>query len=226
MPEQTTELTPVMPEVRKAQLDTRRMMVISLWPIYLIFVLVLGVIAVLFWLAWPMVRPVQYIGALLILAIIIFTKPLIRAVVGPNSPLLLSWGDSGLFARDRMARRKFILFLAVFGVVIAFSTFARTTSWFGVFSHGASICCFFLVVSGFVYAWFKTRLWEYLFGGFLVFLIPIAFWCTHAKAGSASHLIIFLLFSALFFLVQGISCFIRWRRWMKSLPETVKAGGE
>ena len=217
-----------MQDVRSAQLETRRIMAISRWPLLMMSTLGQGVMWVAIW-AGEASDPVLsftvgiFLSALLF-AVLICGKKINRAGVGANAPLALSPGSSR--PRDRKMKLIWVLALAAgLGLGIAMPIVGRTTHGYSIITYGM-VAFLGLIVALTVYSWIRTMLWEYGFMALVLILVPVSLRFISIEIWSASGVFLLLMFGTLLSLVLGASFFLRWRRWMRSLPQNVKSEEE
>ena len=111
------------------------------------------------------------------------------------------------------------------GFVIPVVGFFGNQTWRLVVSYGV-VAVYGVASALFVYAWIRNRLWEYLCGALLLVAVLLISRIYGLSIISISGAIVGLTVFMILSLVLGISFLIRWRRWMRALPEGVKNGEE
>lgn len=224
----TTELyetVPVMQDVRTVQREARRLTAIQRWPIYAISAL-LSATWMLLWQGghysgkWAGIMLIAFGGC--VIGMTLLRKKILRVFLGNNTPMILARGESGLCSRGAKPKIIWIAGLVAGGVL----GFAAQS----LLDHHGEDTTFIVWLSGFVGAgiimtcveWQRTRLWEFIAAMLLQIVTLAALLRTHDLDDPllGLFLAVALFCSALF----AISFFFRWRRWVKSLPETVKTG--
>jgi hypothetical protein len=107
-------------------------------------------------------------------------------------------------------------------------TIVRPTSYGGTFLILMWFFFVFYIILFVFYGWIQTRLWE--LGSLALWLAFIPLYWRHMRGTTLERTSVaittLLLFGILPCLFVTISFFIRWRRWVRSLPADVKAGEE
>jgi hypothetical protein len=223
MSAQTTESLPVMPDVRKAQLEARRIMAISKWPILLVMALLFG----LYFVALAGGADGR-IGVLLtggMVFAVIFEKKIVRYGVGTNTPLVSTMGVLGSKAKDQ--RKKIITLAWIPALIVGWVAGTASNMKSGDSGLANAMVVMFCIIGPLAaYWWIQTQLWEFVFEAFLLTSVLVYLWLAHVETSSAQATYLLLITITLLMLVIGFSFFIRWRRWVRSLPMDVKAGEE
>ena len=227
---QVTESIPLMKDVRQAQFDARRNMAIARWPLMLLLTVVQGIVCVAAMLGGLSSLSMGCLAILmgsLIVFVSIFGKKIVRAGVGAGAPLVLSPGSSGLLAQGRKPRLVAVLVLAA-GVAVGIAIPAADKQANGptVLSYGLAMGLALLLVASVLYSWLRTRLWEYLFAAASLALLLVCLGGLHFDIGRTSGAVLFMVFGVVPSLVMTVGFFVRWNRWIKSLPPSAIAQEE
>lgn len=226
----SNEAVPVMPDVRAVQREARQIAAILKWPFHLIAAVVSA--------AWAGVGLVgQYAGdnggsiMLIVMGVSLiglslmrlFRKQVLRAFLGAQTPMVFEEVafDSGIWAPGAKQKTTWIAgFVA--GGVVGFAAKnlldnqgpdAVMVLWLSCFM-GAGIAAT-------LNAWARTRLWEFIFSSALqIGMLGIL---QTFRVLDFTGIWIILAFAIPHSCVFAISFYLRWRKWVKALPETVKS---
>ena len=234
MTKPTIESIPVMSDLCEAQMQARQIMCISRWPLLLVMATGCGIELLGLLMCLMMNRGahildfvVMFMGAVVVL-LSLWGKRIIRVGIGNHAPLAISPDGAGLGSRSRRNRLKTIACLAggvIVGFVIPVVGFFGNQAWRLVVSYGV-VAVYGVASALYVYAWIRNRLWEYLFGALLLLIVLSISRIYGLSIISISGAIVGLSVLTILSLVIGISFLIRWRKWVRALPEGVKNGEE
>ncbi len=213
----SNEAVPVMPDIRAVQREARRITAILEWPSHLIAA-VLFTVGTGLWLgglyAGKSASIIQISFVLYIAIMWIYRKRIPRSFLGTQTPMIVrkkSYGPEDLL---------FVTGLVV-GAVLGFASTklfdkqgedVGTVLMFSCFLGGG--------IAATIFAWRRTHLWEFILSLFLQIVMLGVLQTFRAIDSSAIWL--FLPLAIFHSYVFAISFYLRWRRWVKSLPETVK----
>lgn len=154
-----------------------------------------------------------------VVATTLFRKRILRVFLGAKTPMILA-GEQGWFSHG--AKPKVVLIAGlVAGVVFGFTASLYTTyedAEFAVMMAGVLGAA--IAMTGL--EWKRTGLWEFIPVTFL--LIVALATILHEHDLGDTLLSLFLVYGLLSASLLGASFFLRWRRWVKSLPESVTTG--
>ena len=214
----SNEEVPVMPDIKTVQREARQITAILEWPSHLIT-------AVLFTVGTGLWRGGLYAGKsssiiqisfVLYIAIMwIYRKRIPRSFLGTQTQMIV---------RKKSYGPEDLLFVAglVVGAVMGFASTklfdkqsedVGTVLMFSCFLGGGIAATFF--------AWRRTHLWEFILS--LALQIVMLGVLQTFRAIDSSAIWLFLFFAIFHSYVFAISFYLRWRKWVKSLPETVKS---
>jgi len=220
----SNEEFPVMPDVRATQREARRIAAILKWPVHLIFA-VLFTVWTGIWLGGLYVDKgagiMLIIFGLCICVMTLFRKQILRAFLGAQTPMIFEKNTSGPLVPG--AKRK-ITWIAgmVAGGVIGFLAAKLLERQGEDVEMILILSCF--TGAGIAHTfneWLRTHLWEFILS-LVLQIAMLAILQTFRALDSRAILIIFP-FAIFHSCVFAISFYLRWRKWVKSLPETVKS---
>jgi hypothetical protein len=230
----TTELNetvPVVPDVRATQHEARRIAAILKWPFHLIAALVFAA-----WAGFGLVG--QYAGkkggsimlivmgvSLVALSLMrLFRKQVLRAFLGAQTPMVFEdvAFDSGIWAQGAKQKITWITGFVAGGVVGFASTKLLGNQGEDVQAVICLSCFTGAGIAATLNAWARTRLWEFILSAALQ-IVMLGILQTFRVLDSRAMWILFA-FAIPHSCIFAMSFFLRWRRWVKSLPETVKTG--
>ena len=220
-----------MPDVRMVQREARQIAAILKWPLHLIA-------AVLFaaWAGLSLGGLCLYTGEVcgIILIIVmavsfgalwlmrLFRKQVLRAFLGAQTPMVLDEVafDSGIRAPGAKQKITWIAGL-VAGGVVGFASRRLLGNQGDDVGPVLCLSCFMGAgIAATINAWARTHFWEFLLSSVLQ-IVMLGVLQTFRVLDFGLMWILFP-FSILHSCVFAISFHLRWRNWVKSLPETVK----
>jgi hypothetical protein len=216
------EEVPMMPDVRAVRREAWQRTAILRWPFHLIFAVMLSVITPLWFSGvltgkWGALFPL--VMGLWGIAVGLFPRQILRAFCGSKTPMVYARGDTGFIQSGAGARFRYIAIVIGGGVIgLLAAIVLQQPGVDALFGRLLAILLGLVIVAtGLSYA--RTRLWESIFS----IAVQAVMMAIVLGAGSIEEMVPWVLLCAtLWSYVFAISFFLRWRRWVQSLPDTAK----
>lgn len=220
---QADEVFPPMQDVRAVRREVWRQVAIARWPLHLLGGLLFAVAAAI-WLAGLWTTAVWWVPLVMGLWTVVlglFPRQIQRAFCGSQAPLVFARGDHDLVEATAAERlRTGLVLVAGGGCGLALALLLRRPGGDDLFRLLlAGMVGLGVVSAGLSYA--RTGLWEMLFVMAAQAVALAVLLAGHGMEAVGPPL---CLCVAICGLVVAASFALRWRRWVRALPESVRAG--